>query len=440
MAVLHYPLDPYAYWSFDRHETLFEDKEKSRYQPSPAWNREISAESLVHYWKMDENSSNQQIQDHGFGGVDLLSSSDFSAGDFSQWGLLGNATLVSGTLSATLSVDENFTLSLWIRQPNANLTPLEVGDVTLTYDFGFDKYTFGGDMDLSPKVENYWTHIAIKCTEKKGDLYVDGRIKQANKDITNPLTILEINSPAVVDEIKVYNVSLSHRRIKYLAGRNFLDLSGNKLHLISSSTGTGKEWELEEPGTNLSSNDTPSEPNPSGSGKLGDSFAGEENGHSINFEDAQDELYLSLRHHKSAFSSIAEGTITLWVKTTQPNVPLFSMSVPYVAAPVEENSSTFEVVSPGSRFAIELVDGKPQFFGFRANQEINDGEWHHLAMSFPLGNLWIDGIPTGASPAISTGFDYEVVNTLSAIQEPEILAIGRLIQLTLRQRFLLLQA
>ena len=40
MAVLHYPLDPFAYWSFDRHETLFEDIAESRHQPSPGWNEE----------------------------------------------------------------------------------------------------------------------------------------------------------------------------------------------------------------------------------------------------------------------------------------------------------------------------------------------------------------------------------------------------------------
>ena len=36
MAVLPHPLDPFAYWTFDRHETLFEDNQSSRYQPSPS--------------------------------------------------------------------------------------------------------------------------------------------------------------------------------------------------------------------------------------------------------------------------------------------------------------------------------------------------------------------------------------------------------------------
>ena len=57
MAVLHYPLDPFAYWSFDRHESLFEDKNKSRHQPSPGWNSEPDAVNLKHYWRLDTNKS-----------------------------------------------------------------------------------------------------------------------------------------------------------------------------------------------------------------------------------------------------------------------------------------------------------------------------------------------------------------------------------------------
>ena len=57
MAVLHYPHEPFAYWSFDRHESLFEDVSEARHQPSPAWNLEPDSQNLAHYWKLDENLS-----------------------------------------------------------------------------------------------------------------------------------------------------------------------------------------------------------------------------------------------------------------------------------------------------------------------------------------------------------------------------------------------
>ena len=55
MAVLHYPSQPLARWTFDRHESLFDDRDNARYQASPAWNREI-LENLAHYWDLDEES------------------------------------------------------------------------------------------------------------------------------------------------------------------------------------------------------------------------------------------------------------------------------------------------------------------------------------------------------------------------------------------------
>ena len=53
MAVLHYPEEPIAYWTFDRHETLFDDSNKSRFQPSPAWLRNIKRK-LTHHYAFEE--------------------------------------------------------------------------------------------------------------------------------------------------------------------------------------------------------------------------------------------------------------------------------------------------------------------------------------------------------------------------------------------------
>ena len=64
MAVLHYPRDPLAYWTFDRHETLFEESSAARYQPSPGWNAMQKGSSdifpndgkLLCHWDFDEDS------------------------------------------------------------------------------------------------------------------------------------------------------------------------------------------------------------------------------------------------------------------------------------------------------------------------------------------------------------------------------------------------
>ena len=61
MAVLHYPINPKGYWTFDRHETLFEDKTQGRYQPSPSWNREHDFETLEHHWTFDDNQTQHHV-------------------------------------------------------------------------------------------------------------------------------------------------------------------------------------------------------------------------------------------------------------------------------------------------------------------------------------------------------------------------------------------
>ena len=32
MAVIHYPLNPFAMWTFDRHESLFDDESQARFR------------------------------------------------------------------------------------------------------------------------------------------------------------------------------------------------------------------------------------------------------------------------------------------------------------------------------------------------------------------------------------------------------------------------
>ena len=110
MAVLHYPIEPHAYWTFDRHETLFEDKREARHQPSPAWNREINIPQLIHYWTFDNNDS---------GVFDLESSVSLTEDKFQFLGLLGNALqLNNAEVNASQfldTIDQNFTLSMWVK-------------------------------------------------------------------------------------------------------------------------------------------------------------------------------------------------------------------------------------------------------------------------------------------------------------------------------------
>ena len=122
MAVLHYPYEPFAYWSFDRHESLFEDVSEARHQPSPGWNLEPDSQNLEHYWQMDENLSgnipNEVNSSASFAAIHKNSSNPqtINENDFENWGLLGRSLEINSTnkIFSNNVFDENFTLSMWI--------------------------------------------------------------------------------------------------------------------------------------------------------------------------------------------------------------------------------------------------------------------------------------------------------------------------------------
>ena len=119
MAVLHYPLGPDLYWTFDRHESLFEDSNQARYQPSPAWNREVDQINLRHHWKMDSNKSEFQdgsIKDEvsiAPSDLHLVSGNALNLENNFTWALKNKGVIVQGDdLRAITPFDDNFTLSL----------------------------------------------------------------------------------------------------------------------------------------------------------------------------------------------------------------------------------------------------------------------------------------------------------------------------------------
>ena len=109
-------LDPFAYWSFDRHESLFEDKTKSRHQPSPGWNSEPDAVNLKHYWRLDINKSGASENEINASAL-FSGTQNLREKDFSNWGLLGKALEINSTneVHSVGVFDENFTLSMWVK-------------------------------------------------------------------------------------------------------------------------------------------------------------------------------------------------------------------------------------------------------------------------------------------------------------------------------------
>ena len=104
--------------------------------------------------------------------------------------------------------------------------------------------------------ERNWGHLAIVSVDDDNfTLFVDGFQNPATSftDATrsNDLTINGFNG--LIDELFIYNDALSETEIKALAGREYLDLSGNKHHIVP----IGNDFTMDSPAMNGSDTDVP---------------------------------------------------------------------------------------------------------------------------------------------------------------------------------------
>ena len=251
MAVLHYPIKPFAYWTFDLHESLFDDGTQARYQPSPGWNRFPELElGILSRWTFDELSGDTYYQYDKIGnqqpGGDINMTTATGNATFSlrdntlwEWGVLGRAAKLSVdtniVLSNVLHADANFTFSAWLK-PDGDFT-LDIGGHTLTYDHAATQIQDGPNNILRISPTHQWMHVALVATSRTNStLYLDGQ----KIELTTSFNVggnLEFNNfSGLLDEVRYYQSVKEEFEVKELAGRTFLDLSGNKFHAVPISS------------------------------------------------------------------------------------------------------------------------------------------------------------------------------------------------------------
>ena len=95
MAMLLYPSQPFAMWTFDRHESMYDNTAHARYAPSPAWNNPVLPNNIIHYWSFDEDSGIEIINSiDPARNIDLSNwdaTADLSDENRSVWGIKGKA-------------------------------------------------------------------------------------------------------------------------------------------------------------------------------------------------------------------------------------------------------------------------------------------------------------------------------------------------------------
>ena len=100
--------------------------------------------------------------------------------------------------------------------------------------------------------------------------------------------------------------------------------------------------------------------------------------------------YVNLDSHISNFSSLTEGTISAWIKTTGTNQTIFSIS-----DTADSNSYATLFVGSSGYLTFEVYEGGvAQLATYNGNGDaINDGNWHHVAVTVGTSghSFFIDG-------------------------------------------------
>ncbi|MFL2927326.1 MAG: immunoglobulin-like domain-containing protein [Opitutales bacterium] len=416
MAVLHYPLDPLMSLSFDRHETLYDEPEYARYQPSPVWNSLVT-NRLTHYWNFDEVNGtmvNDQVT-NGSVNLNLQNGIDLSDANRSQWGTKGrsvrfeedNAPINS---SGTMLPNPPYTLSVWLN-PDENDTFLFNGgfgatDLTSSHahpgkrEFSYDTVTLSRST-----IHNPWVHIAIVAESGgNGHLYVDGN-RTAITGLTSGNFYPDQYS-GLMDEMHIYSKAMTETEVKRLAGRLFLDLSGNRLHAVpigtdfnmsappvAGATGNNQGVSTERPGVANSPR--------AGNSKLGDTFPGENHGNSIYFDD--NDSHIDLANNITSFSGLNQGSISFWIRTpgTDESGDYADLTV-LSASDIDDNESYFRLmVRDIGVMQLHVVNDGTEVAKFYTNQSSKvryegspgQNDWHHVVLVVDANKsaFWVDG-------------------------------------------------
>ena len=223
-----------------------------------------------------------------------------------------------------------------------------------------------------------------------------------------------------IDEMRVYSRILSEAEVRYLAGRSFLDLSGNKFHAVA----VGGNFLMSDPTSDSgSSSDRPTVDlqgnNQNLPRALGDSTSGEGNGRSVTVSTT--ESYLDISSHISEFEGLSEGTISFWVKPSgSGDRTIFS------ASDSDKNQTHFRIKLRGNAGPVQLtaVNDGVKVSEFYTNVNLSSGtiDWRHVALVVNQNQaaFWVDGnvagsVATPDGPGATRAFfsDIEGINFMA---------------------------
>ena len=300
----------------------------------------------------------------------------------------GRAIALTGTDNVTVgNVGSTGSFSMWVK-PEGNFTFL-LDDCNVSYNHATRTCTFDDAVPITRQTSTYeWMHIAV-VGDTNTTLYVDGMKSSA----TTQKSLGSLNTQnfiGLLDETHIFSYALTEAQVKILAGRTFLDLSGNKIH----ATPVGPDFNMSSPDTDPGlSSDRPSVSNhanskgaksPSFGHKLGDSYLGEDHGRSLVFDD--NDSYLDISPHAFYFAGQDLGSISFWVKTLgqDSNGGQVDQNI-FTASCLEDNASYMRImIRDTGVMQYHVVNDSTEVAKFRTESSsasrVNSGDWHHVVL------------------------------------------------------------
>ncbi len=133
--------------------------------------------------------------------------------------------------------------------------------------------------------------------------------------------------------------------------------------------------------------------------------------------------YVDLSAHSANLSGLAQGTIAGWIKTTSTFETIFSIS-----DTADTGSSAALFLGASGYLTYEVREnGVLQLAVYRSSATINDGNWHHVAVTVGAsGNsLYVDGVLATAGQLTYDAGNATTQSFFSSVTSLDSMAIGR---------------
>ncbi len=133
--------------------------------------------------------------------------------------------------------------------------------------------------------------------------------------------------------------------------------------------------------------------------------------------------FVDLSAHTGDFAGLTQGTISGWIKTTGTNETIFSISD---TADTGSYAALFLGASGYLTYEV-MENGVMQLAVYKSDVAINDGNWHHVAVTIgPSGNsLYVDGVLATAGQLTYDTGSASTQSFFSDVSGLDSMAIGR---------------